>query len=113
LHANAAALFTGLAKIKQLKIKADAATPIIHLMLTSPFVSLEADAAKLSELANACVHAGVGVITSKFAISRGNDYSNELLRPSLIVCASSSMDKAQVKKIVDVVTATAKKVLKA
>lgn len=112
LHSNAEALFNGLSKIKQLKIKADSAYPMIHLMLSSPFASVEADALKLSELSNYCTNAGVGVITSKFAISRGSEYSNELMRPSLLVCASAAMNKTQLNKIVSVLTAGAKKILK-
>lgn len=110
LRDNSEVLFAGLSKIKTLRIKAESAFPIIHLMLASPFLSSEADAVLLSELVKYCINNGVAVYTSKFAVSKGDNYSNELLRPSIVVCSNATFDKAQLSKVVAVITAGAKKV---
>jgi serine palmitoyltransferase len=109
LHHNAELLHSGLSKIKNLKLKVDSPGVIIHLTLTTPFESVESDALKIHELVQLCIQGGVGVVTSKFSLTRVSDSANELLRPSIMLCSSASYSKTQVNKIVSVITAAAKK----
>jgi len=99
LQRNAVSLYDKLKKVKQLSAQATVATPVLSLVLSTPLDSLEAEQSVILRIADACVHKGFGVTSSKFSLLN----SSESCRPSLMICASNSLTDKQISKLVGVV----------
>lgn len=109
LHTNAAALFEKLKKAKHLTVQAAVPTPVLSLVLSTPMASLDAEMRVILQIAEMCVHKGMGVSVSKFSLL----HASESCRPSLMVAASSSMTDKQITKLVSVLNECSTAALKA
>jgi serine palmitoyltransferase len=97
LAKNAEQLHKGLASIKGLRLLSEEITPVMHLVLDPPLESRDAEVAIVLEIANKCLHRGVGVTASKFSIASDpledprEGGGAPKLQPSLRVCASATL----------------------
>ncbi len=99
LHKSMTSLYDRLKKVKELKLQASAASPLMSLVLHTPLESHAAECEMMVQIAAQCVHRGVGVVASKFAISKKSGCA---VRPSLMLCASSGLTDKMISKVVSV-----------
>ena len=98
-------LYEGLKNIPGLNLKSQVPTPVMHLVLQNSMDSVEMEGEAMLEIARRCLHAGVAVAASKFAIMKG-------LQPSLVVCASTKLTDSQIARVITVIKEAAKSFLK-
>eukprot|EP01034_Spumella_vulgaris_P031741 gene31741-39209_t len=98
LKRNSLALFDKLKKNKTLKMLSTNATPVFVLTLQTPLATLKEEGEVIRRIAQLCVTKGVGVTASPFALT--SRFGTE--RPSLTLCANSSLTEAEIQKIVTV-----------
>jgi serine palmitoyltransferase len=87
-------------KVEGVTLRSREMTPIIHLELTAPLESVEAEAIALTHVAAACVAHGVAISANKFALQNPSK-----VRPSLTLNASTKLSKGEVTKIAAVLDA--------
>lgn len=91
------AMFESFSTIKGVKILNQSVdSPVFHLVLDPERPRAEEEVA-MQRLAQDCVHRGVGVVASKFALAHARAESSRL-RPSIRICASAAISPEQVKK---------------
>jgi 7-keto-8-aminopelargonate synthetase-like enzyme len=99
LAENARLLRDALDKVSGVTVRSKEVTPVVHLELTTPLASSDAEAALLARIAALCVEQGVAIAASKFAIKNSGP-----LRPSLTLNASTMLNKGEITKIAAVLT---------
>ena len=105
LDNRAKMLYEGLKSIPGLKLKSQVPTPVMHLVLQNSMDSVEIEGEAMLEIARRCLHAGVAVAASKFAIMKG-------LQPSLMVCASTKLTDSQIARAITVIKEVARSFFK-
>jgi serine palmitoyltransferase len=93
LRKNSEALHKGLSGIKGMKLLSNDVTPVMHLVLDPALPTWEAEAAMVVQIANNCIHRGVGVTSSKFSLT---DRESSSSRPSIRICASSTLKPKEI-----------------
>jgi serine palmitoyltransferase len=101
LDENSRALHKQLREIPQTRLLSQAPSPVMHLVLNSDR-SFDEDRVIIQSIVNDCIKNGVGVVSSKFAISREN-------KPSIMICANAQLDNGKISKIVHAIAVAAKK----
>lgn len=89
LRKNSHLLHKGLSNVKGMRLLSAEVTPVMHLVLDPGLQSREQECATIIHIANNCIHRGIGVLASKFAMTEGE--SNSVLRPSIRICASATL----------------------
>ena len=92
LRLNTTYFLSGLKKIKRLVALSSPESPIIHLAVQPPMATREEEEEYTMRLARMCIEKGVGLSSSKFTLVRSPD----CLRPTLRICCSSTLSKAQI-----------------
>ena len=94
LHSNSQALHKGLSAVKNMRLLSAEITPVMHLVLDPPLATKDMEAAIIVLIVNNCIHRGVGITASKFAMTNGDPDS--VLRPSIRICASAALKPKEI-----------------
>jgi serine palmitoyltransferase len=110
---NSQHLAKGIQKIPGFQLVSSDETPIMHLRLIhSDHRSWEDEEKVIIQFANDCVNQGVGVCAVKLQPDFLQEMNKDTLRPSVRICASSTLTKAEMDKAITTMTSVAKKLLK-
>lgn len=103
LHNNARYLHSSLSKhldglLTLRYAQKEIVTPVLHLCLTTPLVTVDAEATLMMRIAHECIVRGVAVLASKFSLVKGDTN----FRPTLTLNASTKLTTDEMDKIVAV-----------
>ncbi len=101
LDDNSRILHKQLRDIPQLRLLSSAPSPVMHLVLQADR-SFDEERIIVQSIVNECINNGIGVISSKFSISREN-------KPSIMICANARLNDVKTAKIVNVLSTAVKK----
>lgn len=105
LRARTASMHAALSKLPHLEVVSHDVTPVVHLTLRGPAGRREDEKTALSQIAAACVQAGVAVVLSKHCVRFGT------VRPSLMLCVHSTFSEEQVRQVAKVLDAVSRAAL--
>lgn len=109
LQLNSSRLARGLREIPGFKLASNDATPVMHLTLQPTGRSWEEDERILTTFSDECLKLGIGLCNSKLQSEMLKSINKEAIRPSLRVCATTTLTNAEIDKTISVIRAVANK----